>query len=280
MGSATPPRPARLLVASAEEWFSRSLETLLRPAQFTVARAYTGQAALDAVRDAPPPDAILLDLELPDPDGLTVCRAVRAGHFVSASTPIILTTSGPATRPLRLEALRAGAGELRSGPLDPEEFVLDIEARLAAKFDADRARDEGLTDQASGAYNTRGLERRAREVAAAAVRHRTVFGCAAIVPENGGSAELGDRLGKTLQGLARSSDVVARVGPAEFVVLAPETDAAGVAGLAGRLARTVGAAGVRIRTAHAALPAPPDATADPLLPIRRARVTLGTVAPS
>jgi len=232
MASASPPRAARVLVANAQEWFSRSLESILAPAQFTVVRAYTG----------------------------------------------------PATRQLRLEALRAGACELRSGSLDPEEFVLGLESRLRSKFDADRARDGGLTDPASGVYNTQGLARRAGEIAAAAARRKVVFACAVFVPEAAAAVELGDRLARAFKAQARTSDVVARLGPAEFAILAPETDAAGIALLADRLARVVeGAIGgnghgtFRLRAAHYALPEPPQASLDPLLLVTRARAALGAI---
>jgi PleD family two-component response regulator len=279
---------ARVLVASGEEVMSRSLETILTPAGFTVVQAFTGQSTLDAAREVPAPDAFIIDLQAPDLDGLTVCRALRADHYVTPGTPIILITASPATRQTRIDALRAGASDLRSGPLDAEEFVLDLQARLAAKFDGDQARLEGLTDTATGVYNMRGLERKAHEVAAGAARHHAVFGCAAFVPETGvpetGVAELGDRLARAFHSQARTSDALGRVGPLEFIVLAPETDAAGAARLAERLGRAVesvmnenGGPRIRLRTAFYALAGPPTASLDPLMPVARARAALGTI---
>lgn len=289
MGS--PPTQARVLVASGEEVVCRSLETILTPAGLTVVQAFTGQAALDTALEAPPPDAFIIDLQSADLDGLTVCRALRASRYVTPATPIILISAAAATRQVRLEALRAGASDLRSGALDPEEFLLDLGARLAAKFDADRARLEGLTDAVTGVYNLRGLERKAREVAAGAARHHAVFGCAAFVPEagvpEGGVAELGDRLARAFHGQTRLSDALGRVGPLEFIVLAPETDAAGAARLAERLARAVesvmnenGGERIRLRSAFYALAGPPTAALDPLMPVARARVALGTIRPT
>ncbi len=127
MGSSSP--QARVLVASGEEVLARSIETILTPAGFTVVPAYTGQAALDIARDDPP-DAFILDLQAPEIPGLGVCRALRAEPRVTPATPIILITAHAATRQMRLEALRAGASELRSGTLDAEEFLLDLTARL------------------------------------------------------------------------------------------------------------------------------------------------------
>src|SRR6185436_3131543 len=112
---------------------------------------------------------------------------------------------------------RAGASELRSGPLDAEEFVLDLQARLRAKFDVDLARNEGLTDTGTGIYNTRGLERRAHEMLASAARRHVLFACAAFTPDstNGSPKDLGDfgdRLARAFYSQARTSDALARVG--------------------------------------------------------------------
>lgn len=289
MSSPTPTH-GRVLVASAEEVLSRSLDTILAPAGFTVDHVYTGHAVLERVRHAlpAPPDAFIIELQAADIDGLTICRALRANPRVSSATPIILLTATAATRHLRLEALRAGASELRSGPLDAEEFVLDLEARLRAKFAVDVARHEGLTDTGTGVYNARGLDRRAHEVAAAAARHQAVFACAAFVPEGPVSdadlTALGDKLGVAFYRQARTSDAIARVGPAEFVVLAPETDGKGAARLVERLSGAVeqavnqnGGDRVRLRSAFYALAGPPTAELDPLRPVALARAALGTI---
>jgi len=284
MGSLPP--EARVLVASGDEVLSRSIETILAPAGFRVLQAFTGQAVLALARHDPP-DAFILDLQAPEMASLDVCRALRAEAYLAA-TPIILITASGATRQMRLDALRAGASDLRSGTLDAEEFPLDLRARLSAKFGVDQARLEGLTDTKTGVYNARGLERRAHEIAAAAVRHHALFGCAAFTPDETVSAtdlpEVGDRLARAFYRLTRGSDALGRVGPAEFVVLAPETDGTGTARLVERLARAVehavsgdGADPVRLRAAHYALAGPPSALFDPLMPVARARTALGTM---
>ena len=289
MGSSVPTREARVLIVTSEEVLSRSLDTILAPAGFSVAQVFTAVAALEIARHEDlPPDAFIIDLQSTDVDGITLCRELRTERRISAATPIVLITPRSGTRANRLEALRAGASDLRSGVLDAEEFVLDLQARLAAKFSVDQARADGLTDTATGAYNTKGLERRAHEVVASAARHHAVFACAAFTPHAPASdadlAGLGDKLGMEFYRQARTSDALARVGPAEFVVLAPETDAKGAARLAMRLAAAVessvnanGGPRVRLRSASYALAAPPAASLDPLMPVSRARAALGTI---
>jgi len=292
MSSSVPSTGARVLIVTSEDIVSRSLDTILAPAGFTVAQVFTAAAALEIARhDTPPPDVFILDLQSADADGLNLCRELRALPRLTAATPILLITPGAGTRAMRLEALRAGASDLLSGVLDAEEFVLDLQARLAAKFTVDQARADGLTDAATGAYNTKGLVRRANEVVASAARHQAVFACAAFVPEGAvpaaDLADLGDKLGVEFYRQARTSDALARVGPAEFVVLAPETDAKGAARLALRLAAAVessinsnGGSRVRLRSASYALAAPPVASLDPLMPVARARAALWTLRPT
>jgi len=292
MSGSVPTPEARVLIVTSEEVLSRSLDTILAPAGFSVAQVFTAAAALEIARhDTPPPDAFILDLQSADVDGLSLCRTLRAQTRLTAATPVILITPRAGTRQMRLDALRAGASDLRSGVLDAEEFVLDLQARLVAKFSVDQARTDGLTDTTTGAYNTKGLERRAHEVVASAARHHAVFACAAFAPEGpvpaADLADLGDKLGIAFYRQARTSDALARVGPAEFVVLAPETDAKGAARLAMRLAAAVesavnanGGSRVRLRSASYALAAPPTASLDPLMPVARARAALGTIRPT
>jgi PleD family two-component response regulator len=239
-------RPPLVLIANAQEWSARSLETILGPAGFAVLRAYTDRNALDRARSARP-DVIILDLHLPDGGGLDVCRALRADPQITPSTPILVSIAGPTTREQRLEVMRAGAMELVGQPLDGEEFCLRLQAYVRAKFDADRARDESMVDPETGLYNMRGLAKRARELGAQAFRQRTALGCVVFSPElNGGEPtseeailEAMQLLAKALKTTGRVSDAIGRLGPAEFAVMAPETDGEGLLKLAERLARNL-----------------------------------------
>src|SRR5437016_11295477 len=163
--AATPTRIPLVLVANAQEWVSRSLESILRPAGYAVLKAYTGSDALEGARRATA-DVLIFDTALPDTDVLALCRALRVDPAITPSTPIFLTMSGPLGRTQVLDALRAGANGVWGQPLDTEEFLLRLEGHVRGKLDADAARDGGLVDLRTGLYNSRGLERRARELAA------------------------------------------------------------------------------------------------------------------
>ncbi len=95
-------------------------------------RAHTAADGLTRARRAPP-DLILIDVRLPDRSGLDLCRDLRADPRIGPRTPIVLTTASPATRALRLQALKAGAWELIPLPFDSEQLLAKLENYVAAK---------------------------------------------------------------------------------------------------------------------------------------------------
>ncbi len=244
-------RPPLVLIANSQEWHSRSLESILGPHGYAVLRAYTGKQALERARSARP-DLIILDTDLPDRDGLDVCRELRADPGISPATPIVITSPGHASRQRRLDALRAGAWDFIGSALDGEELPLRLDALLRAKLEVDRAREESLLDELTGLYNIRGLARRARELGSQAFRQQEPFACLVLTPMlNGvGGAQDGaldtdavtESLAQVLRDTGRTSDAIGMIGPFEFAVVAQGTDAAGAVLLAERLTRAVSSA--------------------------------------
>ena len=234
------------LVASAQEWSSRSLESILAPNGYAVLHAYSARQALDRSRRTQP-DVVLLDAELPDGDSMETCRLLRDDPLISKGTPIVMLTSGPATKPQRMAALRAGAWDLMALPVDPEELLLRLESYVQAKLDADRAREEGLVDPSTGLYNMRGLSRRAREIGADAVRKHAPLACVVFGAEaNGDPTGTRDaaELIRVLRRQGRVSDAIGQLGPSEFAVIAPATDAPAARRLAERLINALAEPGV------------------------------------
>ncbi len=81
-----------ILVVEDEQSLRRMLRTILTAQGYRVLEAGSGQSALDRLsRDAP--EVVLLDLGLPDMDGLEVIRRVRAS---GVKTPIIVLSHGTA----------------------------------------------------------------------------------------------------------------------------------------------------------------------------------------
>lgn len=263
-------RPPLVLIANDQEWSARSLESILAPNGYAVLRAYTGIQALERARTARP-DLVILDAQMPDVHGVDVCRELRSDPRFSATTPIIITTAGPSGRTQRLEAYRAGAWEFLGQPLDGEALLLKLETFLKSKLEVDRIRDENLLDHPSGLYNMRGLSRRAREIGSEAVRLRQALACVVFAPEPGAEPETTDTLvlniaeqvGKILRESGRASDAIGRLGPAEFAVIAPATEAQGAVRMVERLGDVLermqisngtGSHTLRVRAGYCAVP--------------------------
>ena len=117
-------RAAHVLVVDDEPNILATLGPLLRAQGYHVATAATGRAALDELdRDAP--DLVVLDLGLPDVDGVDLCAAIR-GHV--AAPIIILSARGD--EPGKVRALDAGADDYVTKPFGADELLARIRAAL------------------------------------------------------------------------------------------------------------------------------------------------------
>lgn len=111
-----------ILVADDDERILNFLCVRLKSAGYEVATAANGIQALDQVR-AKNPDLVILDLVMPQMDGLEAMRELRT----FASTPvIILTARGDDDEKIR--GLRLGADDYLAKPFNPDELVARIEA--------------------------------------------------------------------------------------------------------------------------------------------------------
>ena len=241
-------RPPVVLIVDDQEWSTRSLESILAPSGFAVMRSYTARKGLERARTHAP-DAVFVNLTLPDDDGLQVCRALRDDAQVGPGTPVIVTTPERPTRHQRLEALRAGAWDVLSNPIDAEELTLRLDAYVQSKLHADRLTSEGLIDPVTGLYNLRGLERRNEELCSWAYRERQPLACVVFAPraadtdDETATAHLVNDVVAAFRRNGRISDVIGRLGRTEIAVLAPSTGAEGAARLATRLGETISESG-------------------------------------
>jgi len=185
-------RPVDVLIASTHEWTSRSLASILAPHGYVFYRAYNRAQTLRRIRSNPP-DAIIVDEQLPDGDGYTLCRELNEENLVSPSTPVFLALPRSPTRRDRLAALQASAWVCLGDPLDAEELTAMLEVFVPAKLEADQARMRGLVDDVTGVYNLRGLTRRAEELAAQASRRHAALCCVLLKPEIERDADGGGR---------------------------------------------------------------------------------------
>jgi DNA-binding response OmpR family regulator len=123
-----------VLVVEDEPKIAQVARDYLERAGFAVLTAGDGRSALQQARSAKP-DLVVLDLGLPDQDGLDVIRSLRAGSKVPI---VVLTARGD--EPDRVVGLELGADDYVVKPFSPNELIARVRAVLR------RATDEAPTD--------------------------------------------------------------------------------------------------------------------------------------
>jgi two-component system KDP operon response regulator KdpE len=114
----------RILAVDDEPEILRALETILRGAGYEIDTAATGELAL-AQAALRPPDAVLLDLVLPDRTGIDVCRELRSW---TQAPILILSVVGDERE--KVEALDAGADDYVTKPFGVDELLARLRAAL------------------------------------------------------------------------------------------------------------------------------------------------------
>ncbi len=114
----------QILIVEDDNDTAEVVSALLESAGYTAVTAETGSTALSEI-DTASPDLVLLDMHLPDMNGLDVLRKVRASSFL----PMIVL-SGYTQERDKVVALEAGADDYMAKPFSPEELVARINALL------------------------------------------------------------------------------------------------------------------------------------------------------
>jgi two-component system KDP operon response regulator KdpE len=115
---------ARVLVCDDEIQILRALRVVLKDAGFEVIATATAEEALDAAA-VHPPKAAIIDLVLPDGDGVEVCRRLREWSDMP-----ILVLSAVGDEAEKIRALDAGADDYVTKPFGPGELVARLNAAL------------------------------------------------------------------------------------------------------------------------------------------------------
>jgi two-component system, OmpR family, KDP operon response regulator KdpE len=123
----------RVLVVDDELQILRALKVILREAGYEPVAVATAEEALDAAATRPP-DAAIVDLVLPDGDGIAVCERLRAWSEMP-----ILVLSAVGEEEQKVRALEAGADDYVTKPFGARELVARLGAALRR---ADRTADE------------------------------------------------------------------------------------------------------------------------------------------
>ncbi|HEY2682014.1 MAG TPA: diguanylate cyclase [Steroidobacteraceae bacterium] len=243
-------RPCRVLVVDDDELVRARLAALLRTGSFEVECAGSGEEALKVMASRHC-QVLLTDWQMPDMDGLTLCRIVRAEHSESYVYVLMLTVRD--SKQDVLTGLAAGADDYVSKSAPVEEIMarLEVARRIthveySLRTSNRENRRLAVTDALTGAHNLRYLMRNLPRELARAQRYGhplAVLSCDIDrfkQINDGFGHEIGNEVLRAFVARADScirkgSDWLARVGGDEFLVVLPETNAIGANRVAQKL---------------------------------------------
>jgi diguanylate cyclase (GGDEF)-like protein len=234
----------RVLIVDDHEDNIELLRARLEAWGFATESAGDGQEALNRIEQSPP-DLILLDVMMPNIDGIEVARRVK-GNRSLPFIPIIMQTALDATED-KVEGLEAGADDYITKPIDFAELKARLNSMLRIKRLQDaleererqlleaneRLRHMSQTDALTGLDNRRHLEERIDEMFEHARRLSEPFACVMCDLDRFKSVndthghQAGDavlkQFARILRHEAREIDRVGRYGGEEFMLLLPGT---------------------------------------------------------
>ncbi len=239
----------KILVVEDSRTQRDSLVEVLARDGYEVSTAGEGKEAIRKVR-ADPPDLVLLDMILPDMDGLEVLRILKAQDgFI----PIILL-SVKSDLDSRVAGLRIGADDFLAKPFAEPEILARAAAMLRIKSLQDEVRAQkqrleelSVTDGLTGLSNHRHFQETLRKEFGRAQRYSDPLSLIMIdldhfkrVNDQHGHP-FGDKVlnesARLIQGSLRDADTAARYGGEEFAIILPKTVMTGALAVAERIHR-------------------------------------------
>ncbi len=221
---------------------------------FEVRTAADGKEAIRKVRTEPP-DLVLLDMVLPDMDGLEVLRIVKARSEERFIPVIILSVK--ADLDSKVAGLRIGADDFLAKPFAEAELLARCAAMLRIKKLQDelhatqkKLEEQSITDALTGLRNRRFFDERLHEEFGRAQRYSDPVSL--IMLDLDHFKRVNDRYGHQtgdvvlresaglLKGSLRDPDIPARYGGEEFAVILPKTHVQGALAVAERIWRAIG----------------------------------------
>jgi two-component system, cell cycle response regulator len=193
------------------------------------------------------PDLILLDVDMPDLDGYEVCRRLKSDER-TMPIPIVFLT-GAASSEEKIKGLDMGAVDYVTKPFDAAELRARVRATLRTKYLTDLLSHKAMIDGLTGLWNRTFFETRLISELSRSRRDNQPVSCVMIDLDH--FKQLNDRyghpfgdevlrgVGKLLNEMGRSEDVVCRYGGEEFVILTPGTQAEAAALFAERIRKGV-----------------------------------------
>jgi diguanylate cyclase (GGDEF)-like protein len=229
---------------------SPSIHTLVRARlagePITVHSAYSSVEGLTMARELLP-DLVLLDVDMPDPDGFEVCRRLKADSTTVAIPVVFLT--GASSPDERIFGLELGAVDYVTKPFNPAELRARVRASLRTKYLMDLLAKRAQIDGLTGLWNRAHFEERLKQEQSLHCRTTRPLSC--VIADVDHFKSVNDTYGhpfgdEALRGIAgvlsdigRTEDIICRLGGEEFVILCPNTSLAGAVRFAERCRESI-----------------------------------------
>ncbi len=231
----------KVLVVEDNELERLLIRQRLRLDRVELFEAADGLAAIEVARSALP-DLILLNLGLPDLSGFEVIHHLKEDP-ATRSIPVIFV-SATVSVDAKVRALDLGAIDFVTKPFDPAELRARLRVAFRLKFQQDLLEKRAHLDALTGLANRMAMRERLEAEWSACRRRGAPLSILIVdvdhfkrINDRFGHAA-GDealrRVAEALRAVARGSDLVARFGGEEFVLIAPDCDLPGALGLAER----------------------------------------------
>lgn len=136
--------PANILVIEDDYIVARTIERSLQSDEFNVNLASRGEKGMFLARQSPP-DLVILDIIMPDMDGIEVCKAMRADPRL-ASIPILFLTAKVKPQD-KIEGFNAGGDDYLCKPFNVDELILRVRAILRRTLPPPGTQDEQMDSE-------------------------------------------------------------------------------------------------------------------------------------
>jgi two-component system cell cycle response regulator len=237
--------PQKVLIIDDSPAIHSLLRARLRDEPIVMYFANDGETGLSMAAELTP-DVILLDVDMPAPDGFEVCRRLRYDENL-LNTPILFLT-GAASTEEKIQGLELGASDYITKPFDPAELRARVRAALRMKFMMDLLAKKAQIDALTGLWNRRYFDQRLQ--AEISLARRSSRPLAVLMLDLDHFKQMNDtyghpmgdevlrRVAQLLSDSVRTEDIVCRYGGEEFAIIAPNING-GAPGMADRLRRSV-----------------------------------------
>lgn len=229
---------ARILIVDDDKSTAKALQYALGVQGYETRVAYTGEAAVTAISQWPP-DLLMLDVKLPDIDGLELLSRFRAEEE-TAATPVILITAARKGSSSRVKGLNRGADDYIEKPFGLDELLARVAANLRAgrltqqlEEMTKRLADLASRDSLTGLYHHGKIMEKLSMELYRATRYAIDLSCVMLDLDKFKNIndmyghQIGDdvlvSVAQLLTSCCRQSDSVGRYGGEEFLLVLPHT---------------------------------------------------------